>query len=295
MNIEHKNELIKNMLKYIDTRFDTSPEKLILLQNALEFRIPRPLNVSSEFITADFEKLKEIKSDKKFIEDFLTLKSFIGFNHSTPSLNENKEYQALKANIIHNYPLNKWFKNAQNLDSFYNKRFISLEEAKRIDKRNKSGKQFIAPISIKYDMMMYSQETSFEYPQEKYDELRRLRKEYSDKNALSPDVRVQQKKEYEELNKKYNLDEIRNLSQPKKDTLKKKRKTEYDKLQAKYKALEGLTEKEKAVYQSKIDEIMKILKEWSKNSRAEGKALAICKLEEEVKMYIQWVKSQRGN
>ncbi len=295
MNIEHKNELIKNMLKYIDTRFDTSPEKLILLQNALEFRIPRPLNVSSEFITADFEKLKEIKSDKKFIEDFLTLKSFIGFNHSTPSLNENKEYQALKANIIHNYPLNKWFKNAQNLDSFYNKRFISLEEAKRIDKRNKSGKQFIAPISMKYDMMMYSQETSFEYPQEKYDELRRLRKEYSDKNALSPDVRVQQKKEYEELNKKYNLDEIRNLSQPKKDTLKKKRKTEYDKLQAKYKALEGLTEKEKAVYQSKIDEIMKILKEWSKNSRAEGKALAICKLEEEVKMYIQWVKSQRGN
>lgn len=293
-SLSQKDALIKDMLMYINTRFDTSVEKIILLQNAFDFRIPRALNVSVEFITADFEKLKEIKSDRKFIENFLILKSFIGLNHGMPAMRDSKEYQALKADIIHNYPLNKWFENTETLDSYYDKRFISLEEAKRIDEKNKSGKQFIALISIRHDLMIISQGTSFVYPQEKYDELRDLRKEYREKNALLPEVKEQRRVESEKIMEQYPSDKLRDSSSSERKATKKEIRAKLDALHVKYNAMERLTEEEKADYQSKIDEIRDFLNEWSKNSREEGKAQTICKLEEEVKMYIQWAKSQQG-
>jgi len=292
---EHRSEFINGVTHYIDERFDDSTEKLLLLRN--RNRLIKQKHYSDELysvVVAEFEKLKAVNSDKAFIEKYLMLHQFLNYFSDQYSLRNDETYQALKLEIMQSHPLKKWFKNTDKLEAYKDKKFISLSEAKRLDKNNKKGTQFIAPISPRDNIMIVGDSRIVYSSEELIKEERALLEEYNQKNGMTKEIQAEKRAELQAISSQYTWSKMKKLPQAEKDSLRNQQREETAKIKAKYKAMEKLTDKEIAVFTSKFEDIRNRRKEQQKNHREELRMKTLQRLEKEVKVYIEWARSQMG-
>ncbi len=174
-------KVVDEIHEHIDQRIgENSIEKYFLLLYSKSFN-PRfhgsdvfDLRLKEEFI-----KLKRITSNKKFVKNYLALIDFMEYNGNQPKLRDDEDYIKIKLDIMNSYPLKEWVKNRQALDQYQDHHFISLNEARQLDKENELGNQFIAPISQR-DPSMIITNSSWLQPNPYDIEYRELRKEYQE-------------------------------------------------------------------------------------------------------------------
>lgn len=287
--------LQKAVIQEINQRFETSLKKQILLDASRRFRLPE--NSTEEYslrIEDEVRKLKYIKSDKRYIENYFKIIEFMGYNSDTYQLRNNIEYQTLKVQIMNSFPRKKWMQNLERLDGYQNSKFVSLQEARKIDKLNKSGKQLIAPISLRDDLTIVPD--SYLYTSDKLkEELEMLSKEYNEKNGMTDEILTKRKQELKALSQKFNYRNYKDLSREKRDSIRSLERVERDIINAKYKAMEKLTDEERAVFNTRFAELKERENEWQKENAEVIRMNVLRKLEDEVKMYIKWANSQIGN
>ena len=290
---KHKKEA-QEMYQYIDNRFEASTEKMILL--AYLSSITHPQNYNFEYykvLSKELSKLKQTTSDKAFIKRIATLRYFLAYNGKVGALRRDTTYQALKSNIINTYPLKEWFDHTTPLDDYESKKIISLSEAQRIDENNQTGKQFIALISQQNDVMALAK--GYHYVSAEFDdEYMSLHQEYNQKNGMTQEVLAQKRAEMNIIGEKYNWNKVKDLSDQERDALFRIRDEKKALIDAKYKAMETLTEDEKAAFKVRFKEINKQQKAWGIENKRKIKQKTLDKLEAQVKLYIRWAKSQMG-
>ncbi len=292
---EDREAFVQEIFQYIDGRFEDSEKKKVLFRFSNHFR--KSEYRSDDFdlnLAKEFRKLEQIKSDKKFIKNYFRLIEFLQYNSGSYRLSGDKNYHELKLKIMQSHPLRKWQDNLESLDAYHDRHFVSLNEARSIDEKNKSGTQFIAPISTRDRIMIVPDHYSGS-SKELQEETGLLRKEYNKRNGMTDEIFAQQRTEYNELTNKYKWSEMRKLPKQERDSLSSLRDEERAKIKAKYKAMEQLTDEERAEFKVKFDDLEKRRREWRKKNSEEVRMNVLRKLEDEVKMYIKWAKSQMGS
>ncbi len=111
---------------------------------------------------------------------------------------------------------------------------------------------------------------------------------------MTKDLFDQQRKELQELSAKYPWKTMKELPEVEKDSLYKIQQQERKIINEKYKAMEQLTEEEKAAFDLRFKDVKKRMIAQRKANQEEAKMKTLRKLEEEVKIYIKWAKSQMG-
>ena len=291
---EHFSPFKKEIVSHLDNRFEDTEEKLLLLHLLNAYFLNK--NLTAEFqtkIEEEFQKLTTIKSNKKFIEDFLTLHWFLNYTGGQGSLNQNHDYQAAKLDIMNNFPLRKWKGQLNTLYAIEDKIFLSLEEANQIDKNNKKGKQFIAPISARDNRMIVSGNYTFGSEELKEESIA-LNKAYNLKNGMTDEIFALRREELKQLREEFSYSKLKDLPQKEKEKLQKKRDEKNKSINDKYKAMEQLTEEERAAFKLKFDDLSRRQREWRNKNAEENKMKVLRQLEAEVKIYIKWAKSQMG-
>lgn len=292
--LESQEPLIKEIIEHIDDRLKDDIEKYILFRYASSFRVPRH-NTADAYaqLRSEFEKLTTIKSDKDFIKSYLTFYDFWKYNSNINRLGRDADYQAIKLDIMSKYPLKKWFDHLEELDAYQGRNYVSLKEAKRIDKKNKSGTQFIAPISTRDPLMIVP--GGYRYnSQELMKERKQLRQEFNQKNGMTEAIMSQKKAELRILSDKYSWNKLKDLPQAEQDSLQQLQKQERADITAKYKAMEKLTDEERAQFEAKFEELEQRSRDWREARRKEVNMETLRQLEGQVKLYIKWAKSQMG-
>ena len=290
-----ENDLQKKFFHYVDDRFEYSVEKQALFASIYNSKLNQ--NRTEEFsakLEKEIKKLKKIKSDKKFIKKYLILNDFLNYDNGSYLLKSDKTYQALKLKIMKAYPLKRWMNNLGDLNKYHDRIFVSLDEAKHLDKNNKRGTQFIAPISARDRMMILGGSGIYFSSEELSTEEGLLRKEFNRRNGMTDEILKQRRLEMNEQYEKYSWDKLKNLPQQEKDSLLKIRNQGTEDIKAKYKAMEQLTDKEREEFKVKFADLHKRKNEWQKKQREEIKMKTLRKLEQEVKVYIKWAQSQMG-
>ena len=288
--IKEEEPLIKEMYEYIDRRFKPSIEKRILWGIALNFRsstkVPdKNINKFSE----EFRKLSETKSDKDFIKDYLIMNDFLSYYSGAWSLRLDETYQKLKLEVMNTWPLEKWCERTEKLDAYQDERFLSLEEAQLLDSNNAKGFKFVAPIDADDARLIKSR---FKVDtQELEDERRLLRMDYREQNGMTEKILLQQRIEQEAISEKYKSIELHKLPKQERDSLQNKRSKENEMIRNKYKAMEQLTPEKKEEFGKKIRALNNRIHEKQENEIRQN---AMKRLEDEVKLYIKWAKSQMG-
>ena len=287
-------DLIKEIFQHIDERFDDSPEKKILLDYTPGFK-------KSQYVTTEFHSeiskalrtVMGIKSDEKFIKNYFIIIEFLAYNNGSYSLNRDANYLELKFDIMASFPLKEWLNNKETLDEYHDKIFVSLDEAQRINNNNKNGTQFIAPISLRDPRMIVPDNHSYN-SQNLETEGRILRKEFNRRNGMTDEILSARQAEFKALSDKYGWNAIKDLPRHEKDSLRNLHNKGRKAILAKYEAMEQLTDEERAEFKVKFADLSQRSTEWRKARAEEIRLKTIRKLEEEVKIYIQWAKSQMG-
>lgn len=293
-NLDSQEPLIKEIIEHIDGRLKDSIKKYILFQYASSFRVPRYHPAESYPLLKDeFKKLKTIKSDKDFTKNYLIFYEFLKYNSGINRLGRDTSYQAIKLDIMSKYSLKKWFDHVDELDDYQGRSYVSLKEAKRIDKKNKNGSQFIAPISARDQLMIVPSSFSFG-SEELLEEQKQLRQEFNRKNGMTDDIMSQKRAELNALSDKYSWDKMKDLPRVEKDSLQQLQKQERANIKAKYKAMEKLTDEERAEFEARFEELRQRTRAWQEAHQEEVKMKTLRQLEGQVKLYIKWAKSQMG-
>ena len=285
--IEFQDELRKrfgNTLTFLVVR-----KKLFLLK--------RPIEISEEYqhkIEMELQTIMELKSDKNFMSRLKSLISFTNLDFGMHPLLGDEEFLKIRYEIMCNYPANKWFDHTDRLESCFDQKYLSLDEAKKIDKNNKKGRQFIAPISRQDPMMIVPNSYEIISDDLRNEELELL-KEMNDKNGMTEEVLDQRKQEMKKLNLEYRNSNFTHLSKEEKALKKDEWRQKINAVKTKYKDMELLSEAEKEVYKRQFDEMRSRMREWQRENHELVKMKTLRKLESEVKTYIEWARSQMGN
>jgi len=302
-NYKGRGDIREELIVNVEKRFGPSL-KTFLLQESIN-RMSSNHDRSQEFkntIEAEIQKLIELKSDTQFVKNCKTLIYFLAYNHNEYHFRNNEKYQSLKLEVMCTYPVHKWLKNMDKLDAYHDHKYLSLEEAKRIDKDNKKGKKYIAPISMRDNRMIVRSGYSIT-PDELKEESQQLRKEIDEHPGLFSEVRYTRKKEMEIIKSKYEPGELSPMTQERKDSILRQRKEKlnhYDSsslgsIEEEYKAIQILTEKEKDYYRIKFYDLQQRKNLWLENNKELARMKTMRHLEDQVKIYIKWAKSQMGN
>ena len=290
--MESKNDFTKEIFLHLEDRFSDTAEKKVLMRFVHQFKKKESYtnDFYSRFIV-EFRALKKIKSDEKFIENFLILNKFLKYKIR---LQGEEAFQKLKLEIMDDYPLKKWFKHLDKVDFYYDQSYITLSEARRMDLNNKKGTQFIAPICVRDPLTIIPERGHF-VSEDLMQERIKLTEAFNEKNGMTKEILAQRKADYQELAERYPWDKLKNLSREKRDSIQKIKKQERAEIKAKYEAMEQISEEDRAAFKLKFEDIRRRQKERQAAHAEEGKLETLRRLEEEVKRYIQWAKSQMGS
>ncbi len=291
---EGRAPFMKEFFQHVDERFEDTVEKVILKRYVLGFELLG--GGTSEYktkILSELQGIKAIESNEKFIEHFLILNRFMTYNEYGRRQNTREEYN-LKLKIMNAYPLTEWFEHLEELDLHYDQNFISLKEARQIDLKNKKGTQFIAPISARGPLTIIKSER-LANAEDLREERLVLIKAFNDKIGMTEKVLRKKKEEIKKLSKRYSRDLLKDLQKEKRDSLVKEQQEGIAAIVAKYKAMEQVTEEDRAAHESKLKEIYKRQREQQKLHREALEIETLRRLEGEVKRYIQWARSQMGS
>ena len=294
-DLVNKPEPVQDMIQYIDNRFDDGLEKVVLIRKAGSFK--RENFHTDAFYSTVIEKFNDIKgagSDKDFIKKYMTLYELFHYESGKYFLKRDEHYLAIKVEIMKDYPIEKWFEKANKLDAYKEQKFMSLNEVKKLDKRNKKGKQFIAPISSRDQAMIIRRFGPYAPLEDLLKEQALLRKEYNHKNGMTDKVRSQRKAEYQEVGSRYKWKDMKDLPKQERDSLQKLQTEERAVIKRKYEAMEKLTKEEKAVYELRFADLFKKIEEQRDAAAKDAKIKTLQNLEKQVKTYIKWARSQMG-
>lgn len=279
--------------EYIINRLPASDLKIALLGRLASLRT-EPTDAFAVAIDRAFEKLKTVKSDDKFAEDFITFSDYIDENYGFYYLRNDKYFQTEKANVMRKYPLQKWAKKTDSIKELIDRKMISLSEAQAIDRRNKNGKQFIAPISGRDKLTIIPESFRFEFPEEFEQRNKELLENFNRENGMTPEIFAARRAEYSKISDKYGYKVTKDLEQEERQKMYKKQREEQAAVKAKYEAMEQLTDERRAWYKVRFDEMQAERRRLQKEYAEQVKADTLRKLEDEVKRYIAWARSQTG-
>ncbi len=290
--MESKNDFTKEIFLHLEDRFSDPAEKKILMRYAYQFKKKESYtnDFYSRFIV-EFRALKKIKSDEKFIENFLSLNKFLKYKIR---LQGEEGFQKLKLEVMNGYPLKKWFKHLEKIDFYYDQSFLSLSEARRMDLNNKKGTQFIAPICVRDPLTIIKENGRIVFADLMQEQIE-LTKAFNKKNGMTKEILAQRKADYQELAERYPWNKLKDLSRAKRDSIRKIQQEGRAEIKAKYEAMEQISEEDRAAFKLKFDDVRRRQNERQAAHAEEGKLETLRRLEEEVKRYIQWAKSQMGS
>lgn len=297
--IKEEEGLHVDISRHIDSRFEDSVEKRILWSYIHSLR--RHAYYTDEFygkVSAAVSQLKSIGPNKDFIERYLALIEFLNYNNGSYLLHKDTAYQELKLGIMKAYPPEQWLDNLEPLDACHDRNFVSLSEARRIDEKNEDGTQFIAPISLRDPVMIIHNGNLSEDLQKEgkllQEERNRLWEEYSRENGMTKEILAQRQAEMKALFEQYAWNKLKDLPRQERDSLNNRQKEERKAIEAKYEAMELLTQEEKAAYRLKFKALDDREQAWQKACTEDIRLNTLRKLEEQVRMYIKWARSQMG-
>jgi len=293
-HIKNDESLAKEMFKYIDARFEDSVEKMVLWRLSDNFR--NSYGVAKGLYKRygeEFNDLCKIDSDEKFIQNYLLLSDFRNYDSGVKQLERNSTYQQLKQNIVNAHPLEEWFNNLEKLEEYHDQNYLSLSELELLGKNNEDGLRFIAPISSASNLLMLRNTYDIS-SQEIREERIEIQKEYAEKNGMTKERASRMKEEYKVLNEKYNWNVIKGLPKQQRDSLNKLKQTELKMIRERYESMELLTAEEKNEFKVKFNDLKMRENNWYKAKKEEVRMDAMRRLENEVKLYIKWAKSQMG-
>ncbi len=289
--------LKKRVIEEIERRFPDTVTKFIALRSNHQLNLLR--RSSAPFVTAlsfEFDRLSNLEDDEEFVTALFSLNRFIGYHSGTTSLLRDADYLALKTKIVENHPINEWFEHLGLLDDYKNRHFISLDEARQIDEDNKKGDRFIAPISLRDPAMIIpgTGGAFWNAPSPFTEEAKTLTEEFRLANGMTPEILNQKRKEQQEVSSKYSWQKMRGLPAAQRDSMERLRQEATRAIEIKYAAMEKLTAEEKAVFMNRFKDLSEREQEWRKANRDTIRQQTLIRLEEQVKRYIKWAKSQMG-
>jgi len=275
--------------EYIDVRLEDSVEKLVLLNYTSYLRrfIYKDDNFFNK-ITEAFNEQKKLKSDKKFTERIVSIAEFL--NHHYYILLHDKNYQALKLDIMNSYSPKDWINKLDRLDEYHNRKLASIDEIRQVENKAKVGTRFIAPIFWSDSMMIVPKFRGYPLPDSLVEKKRKIEKEFNEKNGTTLEFYVNKNAEGHGVLKRHFWDKEGTKEQQ--DSIRRLWRKELNAIDEKYKAMELLSNEEKEEYQSKIIKVEGEIENWRKEEKESIRPETIRKLEENVKIYIKWAKSQ---
>ena len=132
------------------------------------------------------------------------------------------------------------------------------------------------------------------FSEELMNEQKELHREYNRKNGMTDKILAQKMAELQGLSDKYSWKKMRDLPNEERKAKQRLQDEEREKIMAKYAAMEKLTAEEKAEFRKRFDDLSKRDNEWRKARHEEMRLEVMRKLEQDVKIYINWAKSQMG-
>ena len=279
---------------YIDSRFEDSTEKCVLLDVSDNLRKP-PLMENKFYLKylEAFNNLKEISSNEEFIKKYLLLIEFLNYRSNHYSLVMDARYQNMKIEIMKSSPIEKWMDGVDRLDTYRDRKFLSLKDAKILDKDNSEGTMLIAPIFSSDPMMIIPNSYQQPPPDSLAEEQQLLHKKFKDKDEKSLEIRAQKQKELKEAMEKYPYVYYKDGVEER-DSLNKVRAMKLDEIEKKYESLAPLSPEEQSFYYNKLQYVDRKIRKWQGENQKNLKVNTLRNLEEQVKIYIKWAKSQMG-
>lgn len=147
---------------------------------------------SIELVATLNQELKEItqtKSDWEWEKRIENLFYLLAPSVDKYALRNDPKYQNLLIKILNITPWQKRKDQRRLLTDYIENKYISLQEAQKIDKANQEGKYFIAPISVRDQRAAYNYENHADDTDEFWLEKARLSKAYD--NSNDPKERAQ--------------------------------------------------------------------------------------------------------
>ena len=292
-NTPSKYKLVNVFKEHVEARFEDPILKIILLESTNHFRFSK--DASREYkdaLVEGYAKNMEVKSNDTFIANYLIMEKFNQFNHSY-YLSQDPKYIALKIEIMDSVPISKWLKHFDKLDAYADRARISIAEARKIDQNNFHGVEFIAPIAMLDDLMVV-RNNNRGVPDSLYLDRLQLAEEFNNANGMTKEVLAEKRKAYNEINEKYSWQKLKELPKSEKDSLSLIKKLELKQHNEKYKSMEKLSPEEKEVYFKRLRKEDEKIGLWYKENENIAKQQTLKRLEQEVKAYIQWARSQMG-
>jgi len=297
-----KRQIHRDLYTHIEKIFGNSIEAFLLQNRIYVFtRVKEHLPDYSNAIDVEIHKLFSTTSKKEFIKSYLTLVNYVDFNYGMRQFYADKEYLQIKLDIMCSYPLDKWFKNMDSLDDYVDGKFLSMDEVEEIDKNNRKGKQFIAPISFK-DNRLIMRGGNNRFPDELKEERAALRKKIKKFSGLMRAVARISNEERTSIREKYNL--LKNLNELNEiiDAAVARRSRELNsenyKLESmldQYDPLSNLSVDEVEAFKIVNLELNDRISKWRKEDQELRRMKTLRYLENEVKTYIKWAQSQMGS
>lgn len=293
--ISKKNEFAQAISAHLNDRFNGALEEYLLRHRINSLTKNKEQEIQTKIVQT-FNKIKKTASNKKFIKQYLTLDRFITYNSGGfYSLNSNSEYLALKLEIMNKYSLKEWLSYITILDEYQSQYFVSLDEAKELDKGNANKTRFIAPIYARDELTIIKNGFYFALPEDLQKKTTTLWKEYHEKNGMTDEIRNQKKEELIALTNEYSWAKIKDLPRQERDSLQALQQQKREAIKAKYAAMELLSEEEKAAFQVQFDALKETSNAWRQQRAKEIRQETMQALEQQVKLYIQWARSQMGH
>ena len=295
-SIDKYNTSASDVMTYLETRLENSIDKLVILRLSASFNaFDNDHDTMNKKAKEEFEKLKEVKDDKIFVEKFLKLVSFLHYDNGIYSLRRDKAYLQIKSEIMNAYPLDSWFDNTKKLDQFVDRNYISLEKLLLINEQNNIGTMFIAPIYRNSKNLIIPNST-FENrmnpPEDLNDE---FQKENTIHQDLIQQIRYEQRALIIKASKVYELycnEKLKNLDKATLETMQKLKTIAEKEIEDEQNELDARSKKIKDDHNVFYNAMQRKINEYHDNQFIQSKNKVIRALEEEVKMYIKWAKSQ---
>ena len=267
-----------------------SKSELSLFDKLLNLRIVSSISHKAKkseilrpFIEEQVVIITDLTNIKISLERINALEDLLAYQKSRYSRSIRNEAYILKIlEIGSNYNWNKWSSHFEELDAIVNEAEVSLKEAQAIDVNNNKSRDFIAPISIRDNRMIVPGNVSS--PLQK--EMTKLWEDYRRMNGITKEVDDKKRAELTALRDEYKG----NISDESRDERREKRKA----IIKKYKDLELMTSEERLAFDIKKSALEIEIKEDVERLKIEKNSKVLERLENDVKRYILWAKSQQG-
>lgn len=289
---DSKNDFRKKVVALIDERVTDASTKAILLTKCSGLH----RNIRQEELKQRADRalvtLGEVEQESVFCQGMIDLATFLQFNAGIRQSREGSPFMDLKLAIMDNHPPLSWVKHLDKLADFADRKTISLDEAQAIDDKNQSGELHVAPISMRGNYTIVPDAPYMSEANKKLWEA--TKKERDRRNGMTDEVIERKQEELNAVRDKYDYQKLQELTTEERKVKLGERAAARDAVNAKYRALEKLTDAEREEFKQRFAEINERAQREREELEARTRRESQLRLEQQVKLYIRWAKSQQG-